>query len=590
MSADATRGAEELARAEVARAPRPTPPLEVEPLGGADVALRASCVIDHYDDGELFVETLASALSQTRPFDEIVVVDDGSSAPELERVRAACARHARVTLVEKPNGGQLSALQAGIAACTGDVVFFLDADDLYEPDYLERALAVYGEHADCDVLLAGWRRFGAEGGEELACPEPTRLGPAAVLAEARSHAKLVVSPTSSLSMRRATLERFLPLDLEADWRIRADDCLVFGAALAGAVRYHLGEVGVGYRIHASNRWYGREADELAEYRHRLALGRLFDRVHARLGNARPPVALAARELALSSDRSWSRVRAYGRIVLRSDLGLRGKARALFGLARVALEDRVRLPGDPSIPWSDERRQRRARRVFGAVTLLTLVALVSGGVELSVAGANVSMSSPARPLALLAIWGAVLAWREPRLRPGLTGILRAIRGEPGRRLAFGARLILVASLLTSVGAWLAVPEVVELRKRRASRGGLIEHGAHTHLRELVESRASRDGDEPVVLHITEGDARAHLSSYFLYPRTVLVAPELRAWALRSRMLDQPWTDPLFEDPGPMPDVEVSRAFAEARGLELIVVPDDLLGASEQADPELPGGGS
>lgn len=90
-------------------------------------------------NGERYVaEALRSILEQTRPADEIVVVDDGSTdgtAAVLDDFGA------EVTVLRQPASGVAVALNRALAHATHDVIAYLDADDLWEPDAVERRLS-----------------------------------------------------------------------------------------------------------------------------------------------------------------------------------------------------------------------------------------------------------------------------------------------------------------------------------------------------------------------------------------------------------------------------------------------------------------
>lgn len=85
-----------------------------------------SAVVVNYNYEAYLGEAVESLLAQSPPFDEVLVVDDGSTDGSV----AVAERYApRVRLVRKANGGQLSACLAGARACRSDYVYFLDADD-----------------------------------------------------------------------------------------------------------------------------------------------------------------------------------------------------------------------------------------------------------------------------------------------------------------------------------------------------------------------------------------------------------------------------------------------------------------------------
>ena len=66
------------------------------------------------------------------------------------------------------------------------------------------------------------------------------------------------SATSMLSMRRNVLEKILPIPYLEDWRTRADDCLAYGASIAGARKFYMAKSLVRYRVHDKNYYYGRK--------------------------------------------------------------------------------------------------------------------------------------------------------------------------------------------------------------------------------------------------------------------------------------------------------------------------------------------
>lgn len=106
-----------------------------------------SVVIPTYDRAELVVRALHSVLAQTRPPDEVIVVDDGSTDDTVERIRA---QFPTVRLLAQPNRGVSAARNTGIRAATGEWIALLDSDDEWLPFKLERQLrAVANETLLC---------------------------------------------------------------------------------------------------------------------------------------------------------------------------------------------------------------------------------------------------------------------------------------------------------------------------------------------------------------------------------------------------------------------------------------------------------
>lgn len=94
---------------------------------------RVSVIVPCHNHAAYLGECLASVLAQTRPADEIVVVDDGST-DDSAAVAAACTPAA--VLLRQARGGIAAARNAGLRAASGDVIAFIDADDLWPADSL----------------------------------------------------------------------------------------------------------------------------------------------------------------------------------------------------------------------------------------------------------------------------------------------------------------------------------------------------------------------------------------------------------------------------------------------------------------------
>ncbi len=291
-------------------------------------SLTATCLINHYNYGAFIGDAVEGALRQSRPFDEIVVVDDGSRPADIERVRAACA-DPRVRLIEKPNGGQLSCFNVGYARTRADVVFFLDADDFWDPGYLDAVLGVYERRPDVGFVAAAHRILHKDG-RVVEQSRPDRdLGYSVVRCHRRPH--WVGAPTSCLSIRREILERFLPFEAFVGWRTCADECLVIGASLAGARKYELGSPHVNYRVHGGNAWHGRGNVPSEVLWRRLEGMRMCELLRRRLGLPDDLAACAHWEFRTVRDPRSSDYREYCKVVADSDLGWGSKLKARLDL-------------------------------------------------------------------------------------------------------------------------------------------------------------------------------------------------------------------------------------------------------------------
>lgn len=97
-----------------------------------------SVVIPSYNSAKFIAATLESVFSQTHRNLEILVVDDGSIDNTIDVLQAF---RERILIIQKPNGGPASARNLGIRQAKGEYVAFLDADDLWVNNKIERQLA-----------------------------------------------------------------------------------------------------------------------------------------------------------------------------------------------------------------------------------------------------------------------------------------------------------------------------------------------------------------------------------------------------------------------------------------------------------------
>ncbi|MDE2315953.1 MAG: glycosyltransferase family 2 protein [Xanthomonadaceae bacterium] len=220
----------------------------------AVAGVQFAVVVTSYNYRDYVVEAVESVLAQSRRPDQVIVVDDGSTDGSETLLRERYANDPRVTLVCTANGGQLAAFQTGVAQVAADVVCFLDSDDRWQPDYLERIGAFYDARPDVDFVFTDMRTFGQRNDTIRFHEREVDLGYTAISTYALTVWYGV--PTSAISMRtgwaRKTVD--LPDAFRAVWRTSPDNCLVYGASVLGAHKYYLPTGSVDYRIHGNNAW------------------------------------------------------------------------------------------------------------------------------------------------------------------------------------------------------------------------------------------------------------------------------------------------------------------------------------------------
>lgn len=113
---------------------------------------RASIIIPCYNAEKYLEATLESALAQSERDTEVICVDNRSTDSTPKILAKAAQNDARVRVFQENTPGEGPARQAGLARASGKWLYFLDADDLMEPQLLERAIA-RGETEDADLVI-----------------------------------------------------------------------------------------------------------------------------------------------------------------------------------------------------------------------------------------------------------------------------------------------------------------------------------------------------------------------------------------------------------------------------------------------------
>jgi len=116
------------------------------------MSARVSVIIPTYNRASAVCEAIGSVLDQTYGDLEVLVVDDGSTDGTAGIVAETFGPDPRVKVLSRPNGGPAAARNHGIRQARGELIAFLDSDDLWEPDKLE--LQVAQLDAEPDVALS----------------------------------------------------------------------------------------------------------------------------------------------------------------------------------------------------------------------------------------------------------------------------------------------------------------------------------------------------------------------------------------------------------------------------------------------------
>ena len=298
--------------------------------------MKTTCIITSYNYCKYICESIESAINQTVRFDEIIIVDDNSDDGSIDLIKRYSSVENIFIVTKAHNSGQLGSFNIGIGMSKGDIIFFLDADDIYASDYLESCLAFYQNNIFCDFLFCAHERFGLE--NDLIRSSTGNYDFGFTVALTYFLRAYVGSVTSTISIRKRVLDRFMPLTrIESDWVSRADDCLVWGSSLSGARKYYLDLPLVRYRVHENNGWYGKQFAAHYSYKRGLAVRRLLSTLCNNLGIDDSIVSIVPGEISSRPHLKTTDILLYFKVVNRSKLNSYRRIRHYYKLLKVFLQ-------------------------------------------------------------------------------------------------------------------------------------------------------------------------------------------------------------------------------------------------------------
>jgi glycosyltransferase involved in cell wall biosynthesis len=199
-----------------------------------------SVIIPTYNSARYLPLTLQSLFEQDFTAYEVIVVDDGSTD---ETAQAVAPFSERIRFVAQPNAGSAAARNRGLALAQGELVLFLDADDLLLPGTLRRRVDCLQKRPFLGYLHSGWQQID-EAGQLLQTVEPWHNAPHLTLTEWLRYKPVQLG---AILFRRHWLEQVSGLD--PDLRQAHDVDLMLRLSLAGCRGAWLKLPTIGYRQH-----------------------------------------------------------------------------------------------------------------------------------------------------------------------------------------------------------------------------------------------------------------------------------------------------------------------------------------------------
>ena len=125
--------------------------------------MKISVLIPSYNSATYLSQALESVLGPLRSGDEVIVQDGGSTDDTLSILQRVSIADPRVKYVSEPDSGQSNALNRALNRASGDLVLWLNADDIVYPDALNEARQKFEQFEDLELCIAGHRVLVADG-------------------------------------------------------------------------------------------------------------------------------------------------------------------------------------------------------------------------------------------------------------------------------------------------------------------------------------------------------------------------------------------------------------------------------------------
>jgi len=222
--------------------------------------VRKVCFVTNYNYDKYLPVCLDSLLRQSVKFDVIYVVDDGSTDGSRAIISKYAESYPEIVPLFKDNAGQLSCFNFVSDYITeDDLVWCIDSDDYYPPDYVERFL-IETRDSKSDFFFCKEVKFSSDD----STPKTSYLEAKPVIDIGLSVQIIrltrcwIGSPTSGLTVSGRLFKKIFPFPFESAWVTRVDDVIIYASSLAGYSKTYIPSLCYGYRFHGENYFLGRD--------------------------------------------------------------------------------------------------------------------------------------------------------------------------------------------------------------------------------------------------------------------------------------------------------------------------------------------
>ena len=188
-----------------------------------------SILINNYNYGRFLAEAIDSTLNQAYSNIEVIVVDDGSTDNSRKIIKSYGNK---IIPIIKENGGQASAFNAGFAVSQGEIICFLDSDDIFKPEKIAEVANLFAEHPEI-----GWcfhpLEFFSNNPEKVIQENHTGssgkydIRPYITQGKLKGKLPLAGTATSGVCLKRSLLQQILPMPEVI--KITSDDYIKYTA-------------------------------------------------------------------------------------------------------------------------------------------------------------------------------------------------------------------------------------------------------------------------------------------------------------------------------------------------------------------------